>query len=69
MNRSEEKEFTLPMPTDYTNKELAGKDVAFRVKINEVKQEKLPEVNDEFVKLASPECENFADLANALGRN
>ena len=67
MNRSEEKEFILSMPAEYTNKELAGKDVTFRVKINEVKQEKLPEVNDEFVKIISPECENLAVLRERIG--
>ncbi len=66
MNRSEEKEFILPFPADYNNAELAGKDIAFRVKINEIKQEKLPEVNDEFVKTAASDCQDVAGLRERI---
>ncbi len=68
LNRGEEKEFTLPMPADYANKELAGKNAAFRVKINEIKQEKLPEVNDEFVKTAAPDCADVAALRERVAK-
>jgi trigger factor len=50
MKAGEEKEFTLPLPEDHPNSELAGKDCLFKVSISEVKQEHLPELNDEFVK-------------------
>ncbi|MBN1368216.1 MAG: trigger factor [Dehalococcoidales bacterium] len=68
LSRGEEKEFTLQMPTDYTNTELAGKDVSFRIKVVEVKQEKLPEVNEEFVKVVSPECENITVLRERIAK-
>ncbi len=68
LNRSEEKEFMLTMPAEYGNKELAGKPASFRIKINEVKQEKLPEVNDEFVKTVSPDCENITTLRERIGK-
>ena len=53
MKKGEEKEFKLPLPADYQRKELAGKEVTLKVKINEIKQEKLPEVNDDLAKAVS----------------
>ncbi|MDP2920233.1 MAG: trigger factor [Dehalococcoidia bacterium] len=48
MKKGEEKEFTHKFPDDYFRKELAGADATFKVKINEIKQEVLSEVNDQF---------------------
>jgi trigger factor len=59
MKRDEEKEFKLQFPTDYSRSELAGKEPSFKVKITEIKQEKLPELNDEFAKEVSPDFENL----------
>lgn len=56
------KEFTLKLPSDYRKEELAGKEVNFKVKVNEIKQEKLPELNDEFVKQVSQEMTNLGEL-------
>ena len=53
MKKGEEKEFKLPLPADYQRKELAGKEVTSKVKINEIKIEKLPEVNDDLAKAVS----------------
>jgi trigger factor len=68
LSRGEEKEFILKMPDDYAKKELAGKDANFRIKVTEVKQEKLPEVNNEFVKIVSPECENITVLRENIAK-
>ncbi len=46
----EEKEFTLSFAEDYRIKELAGKEFGFKVKLNEVKEKHLPELDDEFAK-------------------
>lgn len=46
----EVKEFSLPYPADYHDKNLAGKLAEFRVKIKEVYNRVLPEVNEEFAK-------------------
>jgi len=59
MPRDEEKEFKLQFPSDYTRGELAGKEPSFKVKITEIKQEKLPELNDEFAKEVSPDFESL----------
>ncbi len=53
MKKGDEKEFKLPLPADYQRKELAGKDVTSKVKINEIKIEKLPDVNDDLAKAVS----------------
>ena len=40
----------LKFPEDYHSKEVAGKDVVFKVTINSEKVQNVPEFNDEFVK-------------------
>jgi len=55
MNKDDEKEFTINFADDYEIKELAGKEYSFSVKIKEVKEMDLPEVNDEFAKNAGAE--------------
>ncbi|MFH0847025.1 MAG: trigger factor [Chloroflexota bacterium] len=62
MKRDEEKEFKLKFPEDYPRPELAQKEASFKVKILEVKQEKLPEMNDDFAKQVNPEYKNLAEL-------
>ncbi|HUJ74748.1 MAG TPA: trigger factor, partial [bacterium] len=54
LSKGEEKQFTLKLPEEYGDKNLAGKEVAFKVKVNEVRGEKLPEVNEEFSKSVQP---------------
>ncbi len=43
-------EFTLTAPDDYPQEAFRGKEIAFKVTVNEVQEKKLPELNDEFVK-------------------
>jgi len=62
MKKDEEKEFKLQLPSDYSKSELAGKEALFKVKLIEIKQEKLPELNDEFAKAISPDLENLDAL-------
>ncbi len=49
MKTGEEKELNITFPTDYVA-DLAGKDVIFKVKVNEVKEAVKPELDDEFAK-------------------
>jgi len=48
--KGDTREFTLPYPAEHHQKNLAGKIAEFRVKIKEVFNRVLPEVNDEFAK-------------------
>ena len=55
MKMGEEKEFKLQFPSDYPKGELAGKEPSFKVKVNEIKQEILPELNDELARQINPD--------------
>jgi trigger factor len=69
MKGGEEKEFKLLLPEDYTQKELAGKEASFKIKMNEVKQLKLPELNDEFATTVNPEFKTFDALKERIANN
>ena len=45
-----EKEFTLMVPDDNANEDLRGKTVSFTAKLTEIKEQKLPEMDDEWAK-------------------
>jgi len=50
MNIAEEKVFEVAYDDDYPEKKLAGRRVNFTVEVTDIKQEELPELNDEFAK-------------------
>ena len=50
MSIGEEKDIEVTFPEDYHAAELAGKAAVFHVKVNDIKEEILPELDDEFVK-------------------
>jgi trigger factor len=50
MKPGEEKTFTVSYPEDYKQKRFAGRQIEYRVKVLEIKEKKLPELNDEFAK-------------------
>jgi trigger factor len=50
VKKGEEKEFKLQYPADYPQKEVQGKEGSFKVKLIEIKSEKLPEVTNDFAK-------------------
>lgn len=54
MNPGDEKEITVAFPDDYFNKKLAGHTVDFKVKLNEIRKEVLPAVDDEMAKQLGP---------------
>jgi len=62
MRRGEDKEFKLQLPLDYPRAELAGKEASFKVGVTEIKQEKLPELNDEFAMEVAPDCKGLDSL-------
>ncbi len=69
MKKSEEKEFKLQLPSDYPRSELAGKEPSFKVKIVEIKQEILPELNDEFARQLGPELKTVKALKKEVTNN
>lgn len=60
MKVGDEKEFTVTLPDDYSDKDMAGKEANFKVKLHEVKQEKLPELDTAFAKELSADFEDMA---------
>ena len=63
----EEKELHLTFPEDYHSEELAGQEVIFNVKVNEVKRKVLPELDDDFAKdVNAPGVENVDDLRKVV---
>ena len=62
MKVGEEKELNLKFPDEYT-KELAGKDVKFKVTVREIKERVLPEINKEFYEdLGFDDIDNEEDF-------
>jgi len=62
MKRNEEKDFKLQFPPDYPRGELVGKEPWFKVRVTEIKQEILPELNDEFAGELSPDFKTLDSL-------
>jgi len=50
MNIGDEKDINVKFPDEYHAEELKGKDAVFKVKIHEIKEKELPELDDEFAK-------------------
>jgi trigger factor len=55
MKVNEEKDVEIAFPEDYPDKSIASKTLIFKVTMKEVKQKRLPQVNDEFAKDVSYE--------------
>ena len=66
-NASETRQFEARYPDDYPDQKLAGKTYNFTVEVQGIKEKKLPELNDEFVKDAAgaegPEAGGVTTLA------
>ena len=65
MKINEEKNINVKFPEEYFSKELAGKDATFKVKLHEIKEKKLPELDDEFAKDVS-EFDTLEALRNSI---
>lgn len=48
--KDEDFSINVKFPEDYGAKDLAGKDAVFEIKLHEIKEKELPELDDEFVK-------------------
>lgn len=68
LKAGDEKTFKLTIPQDHQNKNLAGQEVDFKVKIKDVYEIVLPELNDEFAKSLG-KFENLEQLKQAIKLN
>jgi trigger factor len=62
----DEKEVTVTFPDDYPPEELRGKEATFKIKVKEVREKELPELDDDFASEAS-EFETVAELRDFVG--
>ena len=69
MKKEETKEFDLTFPADYPSSQFAGKQAHFKVTLHEVKEEKLPELNDDFAAQVSPEFKTLAALREEVAKS
>ncbi|HYB27087.1 MAG TPA: trigger factor [Solirubrobacteraceae bacterium] len=70
-NAGDERTVTITFPEDYPATELAGKEAQFAVTVNEVKEKRLPELDDEFAAEAAgfdTLAELRDDIAERLGK-
>lgn len=58
----EELDVELTFPEDYQAEELAGKEALFKVKIHEVKEKEVPELDDELAKDIDDDVETLDEL-------
>lgn len=65
MKTGEEKDIQVTFPEDYFSKDLAGKEATFKVKLHEIKEKKLPVLDDEFAKDVS-EFDTLNDLKTSI---
>ena len=64
----EERTFAFTFPEDHKNPDMAGQTVEFRVKLNEIREEKLPPVDDELARKFG-HFENLEALRAEIARN
>lgn len=62
----EEKEVEVTFPEEYHATELAGKPAVFKVKVHEIKEKELPELDDEFAKDVDEEAETLDELKRSI---
>jgi trigger factor len=67
MKKGEEGEIEVTFPLDYGKKELAGQDATFKVRIKEVREKNLPELDDEFA--AQFGLASLADLREKIAES
>ena len=67
LGEGETKEFTLPFPKEYFQKNLAGKNADFKIKVISVFELELPKLDDDFAKTLRQA--SLEELKNALRQN
>lgn len=68
MKAGEKKDFSVNFPEDYFNPKLAGLEIAYSVTLNDVREEILPEIDDDFAKSLGS-FSTLEDLKKAIREN
>jgi trigger factor len=66
LSKGQDKEFTLPVPADYPDKAIADKECRFSVKLLEVKEKRLPALDDAFAKSVGEGFETLEALRSKV---
>lgn len=65
----EETTFQVRFPDDHRNEFLRGRSRTFHVRVEEVSERSLPDLDDEFARSLGPAFDSMADLRERLRRN
>jgi trigger factor len=68
MKKGENTEFSNSYPSSHPDKKVAGKKIDFKVKVKEIYQIDLPEINDEFAQNVGP-FKNLEELKKQIKKN
>ncbi|MEE1170095.1 MAG: trigger factor [Anaerovoracaceae bacterium] len=63
--KDDEKDVVVTFPEEYHSADLAGKEAVFKCKVHEVKEEEMPEIDDEFAKDTS-EYDTLDELKESI---
>lgn len=69
MKVNEEKEIEVTFPDDYFKEELVGQKVLFKVKLNEIREEILPDLDDDFAKSLGDKFDSLETLKAEIRKN
>lgn len=61
-NTDDDVDVKVTFPEDYHAKDLAGKEAIFKVKVHEIKEKQLPELDDDFAKDVDEDVDTLAEL-------
>lgn len=68
MTAGETKDVEIDVAEDHRVTQLAGKKTYFTLSVNEVKEEQLPELDEEFANSVNPQFETFEQLRDDIAR-
>lgn len=66
LETGEEKDIVVKYPDDFPDKESAGTNKTFRVRLKEIKEKELPEFNDDFAKRVDAKFSSLDDLKKQI---
>ena len=69
IKKGEEKEYKFKLPEDYVINGIAGKETIFKIKVYEVYNITLPELNDDFANKIAPGVKTLDELRGRIEKN
>ena len=69
MEKDKTKKFNIDLPEDYLSEKYRNKTAEYNVKLHEIKEKDLPEVDDSFAKIVDPNVEDLKGLKKLIKTN